>query len=119
MADKVFETIEEKFGKMPQTRRYEHNFLGRNIKFKDKKLKNIMKKHTQKATDTFMDETTRSTASPVTIYLLKTREYAKPSEEKSENFHSIVASLLFISRRCRLDIQTEVDILCTRVAEPE
>ena len=28
-----------------------------------------------------------------------------------------MASLLFISGRCRLEIQTEVDFLCTRVAE--
>ena len=78
-----------------------------------------MKKHTQKATETFMDDITRNAASPATSYLFKTREDAKLSEENSENFHSVVASLLFISRMCRLDIQTEVDFLCTGVAEPE
>ena len=64
-----------------------------NIKFKDKKVKICMKKHIQKATDTFMDDITSNAASPVTRYLFKTREDAKLSEEKSENFHSLVASL--------------------------
>ena len=52
-----------------------------------------MKKHIQKANDTFMDDITRNAASPTTIYLFKTREDAKLSEEKSDNFHSVVASL--------------------------
>ena len=37
--NKVIETIEEKFGKVPQRRGAKHNFLGMNIKFKDKKVK--------------------------------------------------------------------------------
>ena len=45
VVDKVIETIKEKFGKIPQTRGYDHNFLGMNIKFKDKKVKINMKKH--------------------------------------------------------------------------
>ena len=66
-----------------------------------------------------MDDITSNAASPATNYLFKTREDAKLSEENPENFYSVVASLLFISRRCRLDIQTVVDLLCTRVAEPD
>ena len=96
VVDKVIETIEEKFAKMPQTRGDEHNFLGMNIKFKYKKVKFSMKKHIQKATDTFMDEITRNTASPATSYLFKTREAEKLSEEKSDNFHGVVAQLLLI-----------------------
>ena len=65
-----------------------------------------------------MDDITRNAASPATRYLFKTREAAKLSEKKSENFHSVVESLLFISSRCRLDIQTAVAFLCTIVAEP-
>ena len=96
-----------------------HNFLFMNIKFMNKKVKISMKKNFQKAADTFMDDTTRNAASPATSYLFKTREDTKLSKKKSDNFHSVVASLLFISRRCRLDIQTVVDLLCTRVAEPD
>ena len=54
-----------------------------------------MKKHIQKATDTFMDDITRNAETPATSHLLKTHENTKLSEEKSENFHSVVASFMF------------------------
>jgi len=38
------------------------------------------------------------------------------SNEKSDRFHSIVAKLLYISKRGRLDIQLTVAFLCTRVS---
>ena len=101
---------------MPQTRGNEHDFLGMNMKFKYKKVKISMKKNIQKETETFMDDFTRNAASAATSYLFKTGEDAKLSKEKSENFHSVVVSLLFISREFRLDIQTSWDFLCTRVA---
>ena len=96
VVNKVIKMIEGKFGKMPQTRGDKHDFLGMNINLKDKKVKISMKKHIQKTTNTFMDDITRNVASPVTNYLFKTRKVAKLSKEKSENFHSVVASLLFI-----------------------
>ena len=46
------------------------------------------------------------------------RESTKLDEERAENFHSVVALLLFVSRRCRLDIQTALAFLTTRVSEP-
>ena len=36
--DNVIKTIEDKFGKMSQTRGDKHNFLGMNKNFKDKKM---------------------------------------------------------------------------------
>ena len=78
---------------MPQARGDEHYFLGMNIKFKDKKVKIRMKKLIQKAADTFMDDITRNATSPATSYLFKISEAAKLSEENSDNFHSVVASL--------------------------
>ena len=70
VVNKVIKTIEEKFGNMPQTRGYEHNFLSMNIKFKGKKVKISMKKHIQKAIETFMDDIARNAVSPATSYLL-------------------------------------------------
>ena len=80
VVDKVIETIEEKFGKMPQTRGDEHNFMGMNTKFKEKKVNISMKKHIQKAANTFMDDITRNAASPATSYIFKTREAEKLSK---------------------------------------
>ena len=66
-----------------------------------------------------MDDITMNTASTTTIYLFKTRVATNLSKENSENFHSVVASILFISRRYRLEIQMSVAFLYTRVAEPD
>ena len=90
-----------------------------NITFKNKKVKVGMKKHILKAINTFSEDITRDAATPATSYLFKIREVDKLDEKKAENFHSVVASLLFISRRCRLDIQIAVALLCTRVSEPD
>ena len=40
VVNKIIETIERKFGNMPQTKGDEHNFLGMNMKFKGKKSEN-------------------------------------------------------------------------------
>jgi hypothetical protein len=48
------------------------------------------------------------------------REDSTPlSQERAEHFHSIVAKLLYICKRCRLDIQNAVAFLTTRVSKPD
>ena len=88
------------------------------IHLKKGKIKISMKKHILKAIDTFDEDITRNAATPATSYLFKVRESPLLSEPKAENFHSVTAALLFISRRCRLDIQTAVGFLTTRVSCP-
>ena len=51
--------------------------------------------------------------------MFNTRDVKKLPEQIADTFHSIMASLLFILRRCRLDIQTAVTFLCTRVSDPD
>mmetsp|Transcript_13718 Transcript_13718/g.28970 ORF Transcript_13718/g.28970 Transcript_13718/m.28970 type:complete len:89 (+) Transcript_13718:97-363(+) len=43
----------------------------------------------------------------------------KLDEEQAQCFHSTVAQLLFVTMRCRRDIQTSMDVLTTRVKEPD
>jgi len=112
VVDDVIKQIEAKFVKMSQTSGEDHDFLGMNIRFKRGKVKVGMKKHILKAINNFSEDITRDAATPATSFLFKTREVDKLDEEKAENFHSVVASLLFISRRCRLDIQIAVAFLC-------
>ena len=118
VVDNIIKQIESKFGKMSQTRGKEHEFLGMNIKFKDKNLEISMKKHTKKAIDMFKEDILQNAATPAASYLFDERESPVLEEDDADNFHSVVASLLYISRRCRLDIQTAVAYLCTRVAHP-
>ena len=91
------------------------------MKFKkDKKVQIGMNKHLLKAIDSIHDNITHDAATPASSYLFSVREsLPKLSEEKADNFHSVVAMLLFISRRCRLDIQTAVGFLTTRVSCPD
>ncbi len=98
----IIQKIEAKFGKMSQTRGKEHEFIGMNLKFTDdKKVKVSMKEHILKAMDTFLDDITRDPATPATSHLFGVRESSPQlSEEKADNFHSVVAMLLFISWRC-------------------
>ena len=114
----VIEKIESKFGTMSKTRGTYHDFLGMALKYKDKKVRICMKKHILKALDTFLDDITRDAATLATRYLYKIRESSpKLNEEKADNFHSVVAALLFVSRRCWLNIQVAIIFLCTIVAE--
>ena len=39
--------------------------------------------------------------------------------ERSDNFHSVTATLIYISRRCSLYIQTTDEFLCMRVSDPD
>ena len=43
----------------------------------------------------------------------------KLDENKAQLFHHLVAKLLYLSRRCRQDIQTAVAFLCRRVQSPD
>ena len=62
------------------------------------------------------EEITRDAATPARSHLFDKRgESPKLSKKGADNFHSVEASLLFVSRRCRLDIQTALGFLCTRV----
>ncbi len=117
----IIKKIEGKFGKMSQTRGKEHEFIGMNLKFtEDRKVKVSMKKHILKAINSFHDDITRNASTPATSHLFGVRESSPQlSDEKADNFHSVVASLLFVSRRCRLDIQTAVGFLTTRVSGPD
>ena len=62
----IIKIMEEKFGKMSQTRDNEHDFLGMNIKFKDKKVNIEMKKHILKEINTFDVDITRNAETSAT-----------------------------------------------------
>ena len=120
VVDDIIEKKESKFGKMFKTKGEKHDFLGMTILAKKGKLTVDMKKLVMKAIADFAEDITRDAATPAKHYLFEVREEAKPlQKDKAENFHSVSALLLFISRRCRLDIQTAVGFLTTRVSCPD
>ena len=119
VVDSVIEKLEAKYGKMSTTRGTDLQFLGMDIKYKDGMVTIGMQKHIQKAIDEFAEEIARSAATPAKPYLFNVRKGSKAlDDKKSDNFHSVVAALLYVSRRCRLDIQTAIGFLTTRVSTP-
>ena len=122
VVDNIIEKIEGKFGKMKVVRGLIHEFLGMDIEFKRGKEKGKisigMKKHIFKTLNMFLDDITRDAATPATPYLFKNRGAKELDEIRADNFHSVTALLLFVSRRSRPDIQTAIAYLCTRVSKP-
>jgi hypothetical protein len=115
---RTIEMIEGRFGKMTVTRGKEHVFLGMNITFHDDGTVSVkMKEYIKEAIDDFGEDIIRSAATPAKKNLFDVDETAEPlTRKKRENFHSVVAKLLYVSKRSRLDIQLAVAFLCTRVS---
>ena len=56
---------------------------------------------------------------PASSYLFNTDPGCKKlNNDEGQLFHHLVATLLYLSKCTRQDIQTEVAFLCTRVKEP-
>ena len=66
-----------------------------------------------KAINEFMDILIRNITTPAKSYLFNLWESKKLDEQRAENFHNVIALLLFISRRCRLKrIFTQLPVRC-------
>ena len=119
VVDKVITNIESKFGKMTTTRGKAHEFLGMDLTFDKGAVRIGMKKHILKILDMFGEPIKRTAATPAQHFLFHVRDNAPALDEaRADIFHSVVAALLFVSRRCRLDIQTAIGFLSTRVSCP-
>ena len=57
---------------------------------------------------------TKTSAAPSGIFVVKA-DYTKITKERSEQFHSLVAKMLFSTKRSRPDTGTAVSFLTTRV----
>jgi hypothetical protein len=114
----VIEKIENKFGKMTVTRGNEHIFLGMKITMNQNGTVTInMKDYVMEAIKECKDDISKSATTPAKKDLFETNDNSELLvKEKAELFHSVVAKLLYISKRGRIDIQLAVAFLCTRVS---
>jgi hypothetical protein len=114
----VIKKIEERFGEMAVTRGKKHVFLGMDIEFHDNGTVSVkMKEYIKEAIQDFGEDIVQSVATPAKKDLFKTDESSPLlSQHDSETFHSVVAKLLYVSKRSRLDIQLPIAYLCTRVS---
>lgn len=117
----VIQAIEEKFGKMKESQGKNHEFLGMKLSLRDDGTVSIdMKDYVKKAIDEFPEDITKNASTPANCFLFEIREGIPALDQtKKDNVHSTVARLLYICKRCRLDIQNAIAFLTTRVSKPD
>ena len=74
-----------------------------------------MKDHIIEALDMFKEEVDGHVSSPTYRDLFDTYDETSPQLDK--DFHSVVAKLLFITKRARPDLETAISYLTTRVSK--
>ncbi|KAI2502074.1 Reverse transcriptase (RNA-dependent DNA polymerase) [Fragilaria crotonensis] len=118
VVSQIIEQIEERFGKMTVTRGREHIFLGMKIVYKQNGTAEItMRDYLEEAIAESGMNIRRSAATPARRDLFEDDPNAAPLDRKTaEVFHSVVAKLLYVSIRARMDILLAVIYLCTRVS---
>jgi hypothetical protein len=116
----VVEAIENKFGKMVVMRGKKHVFLGMDIEFNDNgTFTTTMIDYIKEAIEDFGEDVSSSATTPAGKSLYTVTESSPIlTSNKAEQFHRIVAKLLYIASRARSDILPTIAFLCTRVAEP-
>jgi hypothetical protein len=103
---------------MAVTRGKEHVFLGMHISFhNDGTASIVMKDYIKEAIAHFGKDITRSATTPAKRNLFEIKENSVPlTDADREIFHSVVAKLLYVSKRGGLDIQLPIAFLCTRAS---
>ena len=116
VVDDVIKTIEKRFDKMTVKRGRTHNFVGMNLTFKDNgTVEILMQEYIRECMESF-DEEMKKANTPAKHNLFDVNDIKQMSEIRMEIFHHIVAKLLYVSKRARVDIDLAVSFLCTRVS---
>jgi hypothetical protein len=121
----VLNHLDQEFGNeapLTVTRGKVHDYLGMTIDYSTKgKVKFIMTDYITEMLDESPDDMGGESPTPAGDHLF-TINMTNPEPlnmEKADEFHRIVAKLLFLCKRARPDIQTPVAFLCTRVKGPD
>jgi hypothetical protein len=76
-----------------------------------------MEEYVKEAIEDFGEDVSKNVATPAKKDLFEIDEQSPKLDKKgADHFHSIVAKLLYISKRGRIDIQLAIAFLCTRVS---
>ena len=117
----MIKEIESKFeGKFTVTTGLEHMYLGMNIKFNpvDGTFTISMRDYIQEAIDAYEGPIIENKPTPAGHGFFEI-DVLSPlvTQAQQEMFQHIVARLLYVAQRCRLDIQLAIGFLCTRVSK--
>ena len=115
----LIKRIEARFDEMTVTRGKEHTFLGMEFVINDDGTVQIsMKDYLTESIEESGMKIERTVATPAKKDLFDVNDTASPlDKEEAEVFHSVVAKLLYVSLRARMDILLPVIFLCTRVSK--
>ena len=115
----IIKKIESKHDKMTVTRGRKHTFVGMDFELKDDGSIHITTvDYIKEALADFGEIVHGTSQSPANKNLfIIDKESTELTESKANIFHSIVAKLLYVSRRSRLDIGLAVAFLSTRVSK--
>jgi hypothetical protein len=122
VVESIIRAIEDRYGKMTVTHGKKHTYIGMDIEFdKNNKVKILMNDHYLKESIAdFSEDCTAVVNTPTGSHLFEVNDKCKKLTEKNrKNFHSIVAKLLFVSRRGRPDIQVPIAFLTSRVSRAD
>ena len=125
VVDEIIELMKGHFGELTVTRGNKHRFLGMNITInKNRHIEVEMKEQLENVIKSFNladgNMVTEVVTSPARPHLRDVDPGCTPlNAKKSESFHSIVATLLWIMKRARPDLETAVGFLCTRVSKSD
>ena len=115
----MMDKLENRFGKMSITYGAEQQYLGMDLLIKDGVVRIMMKSYLEEAIKAFEEPINSAAKSPSTRTLHEIDENSPLlTKDETEKFHHIVAKLLYVSKRARLDIQPTVVFLCRRVRNP-
>ena len=117
----IIRNIEAKYGTMTVTHGKAHTYVGMDITFiGNEKVTILMKDYLLEGIEDFPEDCTASVNTPAGPHLFEVNDSAKKIPEKDRKiFHSIVAKMLFVSRRGRPDIQVTIAFLTSRVSKTD
>ena len=118
VVENVIQHVEECFGKMNPTYGPEQDYLGMKISIKNKKVHINMSEQIQEIIDGFSEKIEGTVSTPATRHLMDINDSSNNlNKARSEEFHTTVARLLYLTKRARPDIETSVAFLTTRVSK--
>ena len=125
VVEAVVAAMNHRFGKekpLTVTRGKVHDYLGMNIDFSvDGSVSFDMPKYVNNLIDECPPDLRNGPCnSPAANHLFQVNDKAgKLNEEQTEQFHHLVAKLLYLAKRTRPDLQTAIAFLTTRVQSPD
>ena len=124
VVDDIIESLQKRFGQeTPLTinRGVKHDYLGMTIDFSQTgKVIFTMDDYVDGVLEDAPSDMSGTSVTPAARHLFDVNpEARKLGKQQADEFHHMVAKLLYLSKRARPDLQTAIAFLCTRVSAPD